>query len=64
MQSGEIHISVNLVMSALQEEWKQGAKWLFQRSIEKHNLHYVEYLRDSKSYLSVKNVYEGLEIKK
>ena len=42
----------------------EGAKWLFQRSIEKHNLHYVEYLGGSKSYLSVKNVYEGLEIKK
>ena len=44
----------------------EGAKRVFQRSIERHNLHYVEYLgnRDNKSYLSVKDVYEGLEIKK
>ena len=44
----------------------EGAKRVFQRSIERHNLHYVEYLGngDNKSYLSVKDVYEGLEIKK
>ena len=43
----------------------EGAKRVFQRSIAEHNLRYVEYLGDgdSKSYLSVKNVYEGLEIK-
>ena len=43
----------------------EGAKRVFQRSIEEHNLRCVEYLGDgdSKSYLSVKNVYEGLEIK-
>ena len=36
-------------------------KQLVQGSVEKHNLHYVEYLGDgcSKSYMSVKNVYEG-----
>ena len=44
----------------------EGAKRVFQRSIERHNLHYVEYLGngDNKKYLSVKDVYEGLEIKK
>ena len=43
----------------------EGAKRVFQRSIAEHNLRYVEYLGDgdSKSYLSVKNVCEGLEIK-
>ena len=36
-------------------------KQLVQGSVEKHNLRYVEYLGDgcSKSYMSVKNVYEG-----
>ena len=39
---------------------------ILQRAIEKHNLPYVKYPGDgdSKSYLTVKNVYEGLEIKK
>ena len=40
---------------------------IFQRSIKKHNFEAnIQYLSDgeSKSYLSVKNVYKGLEIKK
>ena len=43
----------------------EGAKRVFQRCFEEYNLCYVEYLGDgdSKSYLSIKNVYEGLEIK-
>ena len=40
---------------------------IFQRSIKKHNFEAnIQYLSDgeSKSYLSVKNIYKGLEIKK
>ena len=61
MHSGEIQISINLIMSVLQEEWTQKEQnGYFKRSIEKHNLRYVEYFvdGDSKSYVSVKNVYE------
>ena len=44
----------------------EGAIRVFQGSIEKHILRYVEYFGDgdSKSYMSVKNVYGGLEKKK
>ena len=44
----------------------EGAKRVFQRSIEKHKLRYTEFLGDgdSKSYLSVKETYPGIEVKK
>ena len=44
----------------------EGAKRVFARSIDKNRVSYVEYLGDgdSKSYVNVKNVYGGIEIKK
>ena len=44
----------------------EGAKRVFARSIDKNKVSYVEYLGDgdSKSYVNVKNVYRGIEIKK
>ena len=40
----------------------EGAIRIFQRSFEKHGLHYTEYYGDgdSKSYSAVKNIYEGV----
>ena len=44
----------------------EGAKRVFTRSIDKHKVRYVEYLGDgdSKSYVNVEDVNEGIEIKK
>ena len=44
----------------------EGAKRVFERSINKHNLRYTEFLGDgdSKSFLTVKNVYSNVEVKK
>ena len=44
----------------------EGAKRVFGRSIEKHNLRYVEFLGDgdSKSFLTVKETYPGVRMKK
>ena len=44
----------------------EGAKCIFERSIEKNKLRYTEYLGDgdSKSYSIVKNIYDNLEITK
>ena len=44
----------------------EGAKRVFERSIKKHKLRYVEFLgdRDTKSYVNVKDTYPGIEIKK
>ena len=43
-----------------------GAKCVFERSIEKRNLCYVQFLDDgdSKSFLTVKDAYPGVEMKK
>ena len=43
-----------------------GAKRIFERSIEKHNLRYTKYLGDgdSKSFTSVKSTYPGIEVQK
>ena len=43
-----------------------GAKRVFERSIEKHNLRYTKYLGDgdSKSFASVKSTYPGIEVQK
>ena len=43
-----------------------GAKRVFERSIEKHNLRYTKYLGDgdSKSFTSVKFTYPGIEVQK
>ena len=42
------------------------AKSVLTRSIDKHGLRYVEYLRDgnSKRYINIKNLYVGIEIKR
>lgn len=44
----------------------EGAKRIFERSLEKYNLRYIKYLGDgdSKSYLTVKNVYKDIEVQK
>ena len=44
----------------------EGAKRVFERSVEKHNLRYVKFLGDgdSKSYQTVKNTYPGIEVEK
>ena len=42
----------------------EGAKRVFQRSVEKHNLQYTEFLGDGDSNLSVKDTYPGIEVKK
>ena len=43
-----------------------GAKRIFERNIEKHNLRYTKYLGDgdSKSFTSVKSIYPGIEVQK
>ena len=43
-----------------------GAQRIFERSIEKYNLRYINYLGDgdSKSYTSVKNIYNGVSVNK
>ena len=59
------HCSINHVGSAPAME-VAGAKLIFNRSIEKHNLRYTEFYGDgdSKSFNSVKDVYDGITIKK
>ena len=44
----------------------EGAKRVFERSIKKHKLRYVEFLGDgdTKSYVNVKDIYPGIEIKR
>ena len=44
----------------------EGAKRVFERSIKKHKLKYVEFLGDgdTKSYVNIKDTYPGIEIKK
>ena len=44
----------------------EGAKQVFNRSIDKHKLRYTHFLGDgdSKSFLSVKDVYPDVEVKK
>ena len=44
----------------------EGAKRVFERSVEKHNLRYVKFLGDgnSKSYQTVKNTYPDIEVEK
>lgn len=44
----------------------EGAKRIFSRSIEHHNMRYTEFLGDgdSKSYSSVKDVYDTIKVKK
>ena len=43
-----------------------GATRIFQRSVDKHNFRYKEFLGDgdSKSFCSIKNIYPGMEVKK
>ena len=43
-----------------------GAKRVFERSVETHNLRYIEFLGDgdSKSFLTVKDTYPGVQVKK
>ena len=43
-----------------------GAKRVFERSVDRHNMRYVNFLGDgdSKSYLTVKDTYPSIEIKK
>ena len=59
------HCSINHVGSAPAME-VAGAKLIFNRSIEKHNLRYAEFYGDgdSKSFNSVKDVYDGITMKK
>ena len=44
----------------------EGVKRVFERSIKKHKLRYVEFLGDgdTKSYVNVKDTYPGIEFKK
>ena len=44
----------------------EGAKRVFQRSIDNRQLRYIQYLGDgdSKSYMNVKNTYPDIEIEK
>ena len=44
----------------------EGAKHIFEHSIKKHKLGYVEFLGNgnTKSYVNVKDTYPGIEIKK
>ena len=44
----------------------EGAKRVFKRSVEKHNLRYVKFLGngDSKSYQTLKDTYPGIEVEK
>ena len=44
----------------------EGAKHIFEHSIKKHKLGYVEFLGNgnTKSYVNVKDIYPGIEIKK
>ena len=44
----------------------EGAKRIFSRSIENQNLRYSEFLGDgdSKSYVNVKEIYDGIKMKK
>ena len=44
----------------------EGGKRLFECSVKKHKLRYVEFLGngDTKSYVNVKDTYPGIEIKK
>ena len=44
----------------------EGAKRVFERSIKKHKLKYVEFLGDgdTKSYVNIKDTYPDIEIKK
>ena len=44
----------------------EGAKHIFEHSIKKHKLGYVEFLGNgnTKSYVNVKDIYPGIEIEK
>ena len=61
------NMTARLTILDQQERWKLlGAKRIFERSIEKHNLRYTKCLGDgdSKSFTSVKSTYPGIEVQK
>ena len=67
MLNGKTHIYVDTTTKVLQEVWRpEGEKRVFERSIKKHKLRYVEFLGDgdTKSYVNVKATYPGIEVKK
>ena len=67
MLIGENHISVVITIKVLLGGGgRGGAKRVFERLVEKHNLRYVKFLGDgdSKSYQTVKNTYPRIEVEK
>ena len=66
MLIGETHICSYKYEGTAGGMKTEGAKRVFERSVEKHNLRYVKFLGDgdSKSYQTVKNTYPGIDVGK
>ena len=66
MLNGKIHTCKYNYKGSAGGMESEGAKRVFDRSVEKHGLRYVKFLGDgdSKSYANVKHTYHGIEVKK